>query len=76
MLQAKRISFDPFILLVPRPAAILFSLKRISGLPELVVGPENDEVEKDIEGAGLETNAGLEGAEGKSEKKEEFPPPP
>jgi hypothetical protein len=38
-----------------------------------VVGPE---VKEDIEGAGLETNAGLEGAEGKSEKKEEFPPPP
>ncbi len=50
------------------PAAILLSLNRTSGLPEFVVGQENDEVEKDIERAGLETKAGLEGAERKFEK--------
>ena len=62
LLQANRMSFDPSTLLVPR--ATLFSLQRMSGAPDFVVLPENDEEETEDVGAGLDTTEAVEGADG------------
>jgi len=36
----------------------------MSGAPDFVVGPENDEVETEVVGAGLDTTKAVEGADG------------